>query len=99
MEENKKIKLKSKDGQLLECDERLLKFSSVLSNNPETSEEIPCKLHDAELLKKIIEFYELFKFDENEFKTEEFNKKVHLICVIFFFHQITSDKLKDNLSQ
>lgn len=76
MEDKKNIHLKSKDNQVIECDAKLLQFSSVLMNNPETSEEIPCKLHDAALLKKIIEFYELFDFDLNEFKTEEFNKKV-----------------------
>lgn len=44
-------------------------------------------MHKSTLLSKIIEFYELFNYDKNEFETEEFNK------------MIISDQLKDNLSQ
>ena len=39
------------------------------------------------MLRKIIEFYDLYQYDEKEFQTDEFTKK------------ITSDKLKDNLPE
>ena len=62
---------------MIECDSRLLQFSSILMNNPDINKEIPCKLHDSALLNKIIEFYELFNFDKQEFETAEFNKKIN----------------------
>ena len=64
-----------------------MNFSVVLSESPNTEDIIPCQLHDEKLLRKIIEFYDLYQFDEKEFQTDEFTKK------------ITSDKLKDNLPE
>lgn len=48
------IKLKDKNDKVIECDRRLLDFSNVLRDSPDTNEIIPCTLHDESLLRKII---------------------------------------------